>query len=274
MLVGRGTGGYVGPSFPVTRQLRVKPLHPDGNERDSLIWELTGAYNGAARVRKHFAERRIEIDEKLASGELGVVGHRKALAALAAELKGEIEKYRRWVTRGKERIDELTAHLTTREHKPSKDFDEAIERGLRKDRLIRRLEALPSDQQRAAIRRALDARDLDVLETLYGESGLLDPEHAFRAKLVLMQSRDKIAFNELEELAGKFDYAGRIDPIAPGCVPVVGLTLDLATEWMDKAAGIEPPDPRARLGAAAAAKEGSANGGELPGGSNGNGGSA
>jgi hypothetical protein len=103
-------------------------------------------------LRQEFSQRKLEAEERGRSGELGPVGVRKALKALAAEFEGDLKRLAGLIDIGEKYHADLRAKLPTREVSPSRSPDEAVERAFVRHRVIQRFEYLASDQRREAIR--------------------------------------------------------------------------------------------------------------------------
>jgi hypothetical protein len=134
-----------------------------------------------------------------------------------------VQRHRENIEKGRKRIEELRATLTKRDVPKDLSPFEQVDLAHRRDRAVRRFESLPPDARRAALRGALEARDVNFLEPLYSEPGLLSTQDAQRVEAVLMEGADPKLFAELTDLAGRIGPDGQHDPVTSGvmvpCIP-------------------------------------------------------
>jgi len=243
------------PNFPISRTLKGDG---SGDPHETALWNTFAAYNGVRDLRAQFTQRKSEIEQRGASGELGPVGIEKELKKLAAEFEPRLRSLGALVDKAKKHHQDTRAKLTAQSTGPkSADYDQAVDRGLRKDRTIRRFEALDKDQRREAIRLALQKNDGAFLEAVIGESpSLVDETTARMIETALMRNADKAVFAQYEELGGKLGNNGEVVAAHESPLAVAGYVLDDTREWLAEQAG--GLDPRSILGRAGIALDGPA----------------
>jgi hypothetical protein len=224
------------PNFPISR-----PLKGDGtgDPHETALWHCYAAHGGVKDLRAQFTQRKTEIEARGASGELGPVGVTNSLKALAAEFEPRLRSLAALVDKAKAHHASVRQKLTTQSTgSKSADFDQAIERGMRKDRTIRRFEGLDKAQRREAIRIAMEKNDAAFLEAVIGESpSLVDEPTARMIEISLMRSADKAFFAQFEELGGKLGSNGEVVAAHESPLTVAGFVLDDTREWIDEQVG-------------------------------------
>jgi hypothetical protein len=139
------------------------------------------------------------------------LGQREEIAALVSKLRSS-EKFARFqniIHREEERAKTIKARLTRNSEPsttPMTQFEMRAE--LTRDRLLRDYRAHPSAERQRILRAAMDAGDLDYLNVLVSEPGLVPVEMARRIDAMRMQAIDPKAATELFDLLGPLDYAG------------------------------------------------------------------
>lgn len=222
-------GGFL-PSWPLeNRKLHMTSTNP----HEVSLWKLHGAYNGARAVRESFAARKAEIEQRGRDGELGPRGVQKELKALVAEFEPRLRELGSLVEEARKHHGTVRDKLTAREIKKSADADEAVRRALAEDRAIRRFESLQPAQRREAVRVAIEKRDAQFLSTVLAEPGLIDETTARVVQTELMRAGNRVLFAEYQELGGKMDERGEVDPLTSPLI-TAAYVLDSTREWMEE----------------------------------------
>ena len=196
------------PNDPITRKLRVRPMHDDGTDHDGVVWESKGALARMQTAYEKFSATVADINRRTSEGELGPVGRERAL-------KAPVKEYTAWskrktATRSPRRPSRPRSEreLTTRPRRESKSADQAVETAFRRHRPIQRFEAFDRSGRNEVINRAREVGDFDISKPCIMSPAYSRRDCPPRADGLDAQCESQ-TFEQLQEIQGAFDYSGK-----------------------------------------------------------------
>lgn len=236
----RSRTGYV-TQFPLDiKKPKSDVVGIDATKHEHKLWELKNTYDLVIGQRERFLTAKQEIDQRLAEGELGVVGHRRALKALRDKAIADLDGPRKTVASARKYGESIVLSSPT----DSADLDKPITmRQLRAEdarkRTIDRFERLDPSARRNAIRVASEKSDWTFLQMLLDEPALIDARTAKAIEMDIARNSQPYAFECWQDLNGRVvDGTTEPDPLT-GALPVLSFVIDDTEKWIDKQTEVE-----------------------------------
>jgi hypothetical protein len=182
-----------------------------------------------------FDQAAAKIDADVTLTDIGKARARRALVAEFRE-NADVKRHQANVAKGRERIKELTTELTAPKIPKDLSVYEQMMLADKHTRMIRSYESVPPSERHRVLRDAVQRRDLETLQAIYG-AGILPEADARRVQAVLLEGADPAKFKQLVELAGQFDANGEHDPTT-SAVLCASFAVDQLLEHCDSWAGL------------------------------------
>ncbi len=212
----------------------------DGTPTVHSLWNLQASHAGLEDAFRQFASRVTEVREQERTGVLGPKGVERELRRVTDEFVGRTQgQFGPLVETARQHVAKLRAKLTAPPSRSGESASDAVAREFRNHRAIMRFEGLPRDQRREAVKIAIQKGDREFLAIIHSEPALLDDVSHKMVAHRLMQLSDPVAFDELQQIAGRLDPAtGEHDAVSP--LTVASYMLDNVAAYAREVTKLEP----------------------------------